>query len=1050
MAENTNYIGVAMGLDVSDLKSGLSEANKQIQLANSKFKAAASGMDDWTKSSEGLSAKIEQLDSVLKMQKSKLAGLKTEYEKVAAEQGENSEAARKLQIQINNQQAVVNKTEREFVNYKETLQGVEDGSIDLEKVTLKAGKVIKNFGEESEEASTAAEKLRKTVADQEKKLNDLKEEYLNVTLEQGKGSKAARELKAEIDELNDELDDNKKKLGDVGEEAKEASDGFTVAKGAVAGFIADALTGLVSWAKDGAAALLDLSDSTREYREDIGKLKTAWESAGKSTTLATKTYREFYSVLGEEDRSVEAVNHLAKFVETEKDMTKWTNIAAGVWGTFGDSLPIEGLTEASNETAKVGKLTGVLADALNWAGVNEDKFQESLDKCNTEQERAELITDTLNGLYEEAAVNYRKNNASVIKARNATADYNDALAELGETLEPVNADINEMKLELAKEFAPVLKSKVIPATKKFFDTLDDADALEKVGDGVAFVVENLDDILRVTVTAVGVWKTFTATMAITNTITTTTKAIKGLTEATSLASKAQIALNAAQKANLFGAIASLAATAVAGIATYALTARDGEKATDLLNESQREAVTAAQELAEAYDETKRAAAELAGQELANLGYTENLWKELQKLADKNGVVKKGYEDRANFILTELNKALGTEYTMNGNIIQQYGDMKKSIEEVILAKRAQILLTAHEESYKKAIENVAATEKARATQLQELAAQEEIVAQKRAEIKTQEELIANTADARTRMMYESQLTRIQGELTAEENKLTTLTDKYNETEGVLYGYYADIATYEKASTLIMQGETAKAVQYLDDLATNFKTVASTAELSADEQKKVLEQQVIDTEINARLMKQAYEDGVEGVTEEMVDTAEEQANKAKTEFEKVGGEITKGIAEGAEEESWTLSGAMESIIEKGLEAARKAAIIESPSKLFRKKVGRYIGQGVGVGVLDAIPDVKKDVQKFNNFLAENIGEDGVAGLSESIATSGGSFRRVTSAGMGAHAGAGAGGRVVHIDARQTLNYNGNMSLKEVKQREREHYVSIKTKLKAEGLV
>ena len=133
MATN-NYIGVAMGLDVTDLKSGLSEANKQIQLANSEFKAASSGMDDWRKSTEGITAKIKQLDSVLAMQKSKLNGLQAEYDKVAEEQGENSEAARKLKVQLNNQKSVVNTTEKELNNYKETLEKAEDGTIDLEKL----------------------------------------------------------------------------------------------------------------------------------------------------------------------------------------------------------------------------------------------------------------------------------------------------------------------------------------------------------------------------------------------------------------------------------------------------------------------------------------------------------------------------------------------------------------------------------------------------------------------------------------------------------------------------------------------------------------------------------------------------------------------------------------------------------------------------------------------------------------------------------------------------------------------------------------------------
>lgn len=147
-----NYIGVAMGLDVSDLKAGLAEANKQIQLANSEFKAASSGMEDWTKSTEGLQAKIKQLDAVLKAQKSKLAGLQAEYDKVAKEQGENSDAARKLKVQLNNQQAVVNATDRELGNYRQTLKNAESGTLDLEKATIRGGKAVSQMGDAAGDA----------------------------------------------------------------------------------------------------------------------------------------------------------------------------------------------------------------------------------------------------------------------------------------------------------------------------------------------------------------------------------------------------------------------------------------------------------------------------------------------------------------------------------------------------------------------------------------------------------------------------------------------------------------------------------------------------------------------------------------------------------------------------------------------------------------------------------------------------------------------------------------------------------------------------------
>lgn len=164
MATNDNYIGIAMGLDVSNLKAGLSEANKQIQLANSEFKAASSGMEDWTKSTEGLSAKITQLTNVVDLQKRKLAGIQAEYDKVVAAQGENSEAARKLKVQLNNQQAVVNTTERELKNYKETLEGVENGTIDLENVTLKGGKAIRQLGKDAEESEGGFTILKGAVA----------------------------------------------------------------------------------------------------------------------------------------------------------------------------------------------------------------------------------------------------------------------------------------------------------------------------------------------------------------------------------------------------------------------------------------------------------------------------------------------------------------------------------------------------------------------------------------------------------------------------------------------------------------------------------------------------------------------------------------------------------------------------------------------------------------------------------------------------------------------------------------------------------------------
>ena len=204
--------------------------------------------------------------------------------------------------------------------------------------------------------------------------------------------------------------------------------------------------GVVGAATAAGAALVSVAENTREYRTEQGKLEVAFASSGFAAGEARSTYEALNGVLGDGGQAVEAANHLAKLCTSAEDLSSWTNICTGVYATFGDSLPIEGLTEAANETAKTGALTGGLADALNWAGVNEDAFQDSLDACNSEQERQALITETLNGLYSEAADTYRDVNGEIIAANVAQDNFNASMATIGGVVEPI---INQGKALVA-------------------------------------------------------------------------------------------------------------------------------------------------------------------------------------------------------------------------------------------------------------------------------------------------------------------------------------------------------------------------------------------------------------------------------------------------------------------------------------------------------------------------------------------------------------------------------------------------------------------------
>ena len=199
-------------------------------------------------------------------------------------------------------------------------------------------------------------------------------------------------------------------------------------------------------------------ESTREYRTEMGMLDTAFQVAGHSSDAARATYSELNAVLGDSGQATEAAQHLAKLTDNEKDLQTWTNICTGVYATFGESLPIESLAEAANETAKSGELTGGLVDALVWAGHSEEEFQAKLDACTTEQQRQKLIMDTLNGTYKEASTQYQETNKDVLAANQAQEKLTNAFAELGRVGEPILTAIKTKVAEMAVAVIPHIES----------------------------------------------------------------------------------------------------------------------------------------------------------------------------------------------------------------------------------------------------------------------------------------------------------------------------------------------------------------------------------------------------------------------------------------------------------------------------------------------------------------------------------------------------------------------------------------------------------------
>lgn len=367
-----------------------------------------------------------------------------------------------------------------------------DGKITIgtEIDTSEAEKDLKKLGDTADKSLKPMEKTADQAGDSVEELGD--------------DSKKASES---VDKLGDSSTNSTGALSKLGSVAKGAM------KGAVAGLKAGATAaaGLTT-------AFLATAESTRETRIAMGRVETAFTTMGYSAETGKKTYMDFASILGDTDQATEAVGNLAKLATSEQDLTKWTTIATGVYATFGDGLPIEGLTEAANETAKVAQVTGPLADAINWSTTStedwnkalssnetalaafnqgiaagetaEDSFNLALQACNSEQERSQLITATLSSLYGDAAKTYEETSGSILDANRAQAELNDAMAQVGEVAEPVMAALKSTGASILTDFLPSVQL-LGEGLQDIFN--GDMGGTDKIGQAVGDMITTITD-----------------------------------------------------------------------------------------------------------------------------------------------------------------------------------------------------------------------------------------------------------------------------------------------------------------------------------------------------------------------------------------------------------------------------------------------------------------------------------------------------------------------------------------------------------------------------
>ena len=375
---------------------------------------------------------------------------------------------------------------------------------------------------------------------------------------------------------------------------KNIDDSMMQATRKVVAFKNKSLTALGDFAKKGVkatgaavagltATFVALDGATEEYRVAQGKLNAGFQTAGFSADVARKSYRNFYAILGDTDTATEASQLLANMAKNEEEVTKWTRIAAGVHGTFGDSLPIEGLVESANETARTGKVTGVFADALNWVGIMEGDFNAKLEQTTDVSKRNRLIMDTLSTTYDKAADSFYANNQQVINARRNHATLDETLAKVGDTSSKLKSQLwvlagaaedgsirsgsaLDWVQQKAEAFGAWVEGLDLSALKQQFDE-NFTQGLQRAGDAMDWCREHADGLktgVKLLAVAFGLVKLAqfnqsvaggaSALLGMGKTVLTMTGVLGGQTAATGAATAAQTGLNAAMSANPVGAV----------------------------------------------------------------------------------------------------------------------------------------------------------------------------------------------------------------------------------------------------------------------------------------------------------------------------------------------------------------------------------------------------------------------------------------------------------------------------------------------------------------
>ena len=792
---------------------------------------------------------------------------------------------KELNDTIEKNQQAVNKAKSSLSVYSVEMQKQTTLHNSLNKeyknAVLELDRIKKSSGETSTEYKKQAEvvdKLEKELIESQLKLDDNKSSMAALKNEIKSSQKTIDEASKGLDELGEEAEDS-------GKQVEKSTEGFTVLKGVLANLATKVITSAINGVKKLGKSFVDLTKASVEsyasYEQLVGGVETlfkesskvvlkysqdAYKTAGLSANEYMETVTSFSASLlqGLKNNTKKAADYANMAIidmsdNANKMGTSMEMIQNAYQGfakqnyTMLDNLKL-GFGGTKSEMARLVKESGILGKAgKDLTAKNLDqkvsfdqivlaihKVQEKMGIAGTTSKEAastiEGSTNSMKASWKNLLVAIADDNQDLNQAiKNFSNSVITASKNLIPRVKKAIEGIKKMIGSIVTDVFPKLK-KEIPQLKPLIETFEwfidhkslvvnsikamvTAFAVTKIAQFTKTISDGAKGFLEIVKNAA---LATTATTANTASIVANTGATVAGTTATNAMTVAQNLLNAAWKANPIGLV-------VAGVTTlitlYSIFGNKTDEATEKHKKMMNQLKEESDEIKrnkEAYEDLIQTQQSEVNANMTQIAKYESLYDELTQITDANGKVKKGYEDRASFIVSTLKDALGVEISMNGNVIKGYGDLQKSINEVIAQKKAKIILDSQEKLYQEAL----LKEQEAVIQLSKYATQIKENEIKISDLKMQKE------GARTQ--YEA--AQIQKRINNLEKENTEIQNNYNDQEEMLKQYAYNKGQYEKNMELFHKKQYDKMTNTSWDYVKSMQDIGESEKAQLEEQRR----------------------------------------------------------------------------------------------------------------------------------------------------------------------------------------------------------------------